>query len=577
MRGSAWIIFASLLIILPPLSQARTGPESEYREAKDAYIQLQRSSKKQLYRQNWSKVIDQFLAVAETYPDHPRAADALYSAGKACRGLHRISQVPGDALRAIEYFDALVRQYPNSTLADDVLVFSAEIFEKELGDPGQAYLLYRRAVNDYPDGDMHDTATRRLADLAQFAPPKPAPPKVETTSSLPSGATEGVVLNAVRYWSNPGYTRVVFDLSDAAVHDSGFLPGIPGQGIDPRIYIDIDGTVPAPDLDSATVVDDGLLRRIRTGRPRPGVTRVVIDLLSYSNYKVFPLKDPFRIVVDVMGEGGTHSTGESPEIHKPNIHGEDRIAGLLEQAPKSPPLMVNLQEGKTRKDGLRIVVDAGHGGKDPGAIGPSGVFEKDVCLALAKELSRQLEKGLKCEVILTRDKDIFLPLEERTAIANKVGADLFISIHANASHSRQVTGIETYYLNFSKNDQAVAVAARENGITLKEVGDLELILFDLMANSKINESSRLAAEIQNALVDTLADRFSDVKDLGVRQGPFYVLLGATMPSVLVETAFISNKKEEKRLTDRKYLSLASQAIVRGVKKYATALNLIAVQ
>ncbi|PLX85152.1 MAG: hypothetical protein C0617_05565 [Desulfuromonas sp.] len=196
-------------------------------------------------------------------------------------------------------------------------------------------------------------------------------------------------------------------------------------------------------------------------------------------------------------------------------------------------------------------------------------------LALAKELAKRLEKEFGCEVILTRDRDVFLPLEERTAIANKVDADLLISVHANANRNRKAYGVETFYLNFSKNDKAAAVAARENGTSLKQVGDLELILFDLMANAKINESSRLASEIQRALVNDLGKEYKEIRDLGVKQGPFYVLLGATMPSVLVEAAFISNKREEKRLTDRRFQQKTGSAIVRGIRNYATALKLIA--
>ena len=153
--------------------------------------------------------------------------------------------------------------------------------------------------------------------------------------------------------------------------------------------------------------------------------------------------------------------------------------------------------------------------------------------------------------------------------------DRFISLHANASPSRKAYGIETYYLNFSKNDKAAALAARENGTSLKEVGDLELILFDLMANAKINESSRLAAEIQNSLVNVLSKNYSKVKDLGVRQGPFYVLLGATMPSVLVETAFISNKMEESRLLSDKYRDRTVAAISQGVRNYTRSLKMMA--
>nr|NIP48563.1 N-acetylmuramoyl-L-alanine amidase [Gammaproteobacteria bacterium]NIQ08881.1 N-acetylmuramoyl-L-alanine amidase [Gammaproteobacteria bacterium]NIS22622.1 N-acetylmuramoyl-L-alanine amidase [candidate division KSB1 bacterium]NIY19011.1 N-acetylmuramoyl-L-alanine amidase [Gammaproteobacteria bacterium] len=204
-----------------------------------------------------------------------------------------------------------------------------------------------------------------------------------------------------------------------------------------------------------------------------------------------------------------------------------------------------------------------------------GVLEKNVTLKLAKELANELTRQIGCEVVLTRSGDVYLPLEERTAIANKVGADLFISLHANANKSRKAYGIETYYLNFSKNDKAMAVAARENGTSIKQVSDLELILFDLMANAKINESSRLATEIQKSLVESVSRKYSHVRDLGVRQGPFYVLLGATMPSVLVETAFISHPREEKRLASSKYQKSAANAIAKAIKEYAINNKLIA--
>jgi N-acetylmuramoyl-L-alanine amidase len=267
-------------------------------------------------------------------------------------------------------------------------------------------------------------------------------------------------------------------------------------------------------------------------------------------------------------------TAAEPELQAAPPAKSDEVAKILERQPLPvPPPVLPVAPALT---GLRrIVIDAGHGGKDPGAIGPSGLKEKDVTLAMSLKIAERLRETLGCEVILTRDRDIYLPLEERTAIANKVGADLFISVHVNAAPNRQAYGIETYYLNFSKNDKAAAVAARENGTTLKEVGDLELILFDLMANAKINESSRLAAEIQRSLVGRLGKQFDEIRDLGVRQGPFYVLLGATMPSVLVEAAFISHPREERRLATSSYHEHTADAIAEAVKSYARAHKLIA--
>ena len=259
----------------------------------------------------------------------------------------------------------------------------------------------------------------------------------------------------------------------------------------------------------------------------------------------------------------------------PTIIAKD-ISSVLQQVPADQPLRVRLPDvaGKSRGR-LRIVVDAGHGGKDPGAVGRGKLYEKDVVLKLAKKLASRLRTKLDCEVLMTRDRDIYLPLLQRTAYANEVDADLFISIHANASKNKKAHGVETFYLNFSKNDKAVAVVARENGMSLQEVGDLELILFDLMANAKINESSRLAAEIQTSLIDKLSRKYSNVKDLGVKQGPFHVLLGATMPSVLVEVAFISNSMEAKRLNSSTYHERTAEAIVDGVQKYLQSQNMLA--
>lgn len=382
-------------------------------------------------------------------------------------------------------------------------------------------------------------------------------------------------MTGVRFWTNPGYTRVVMDLTKEVDFSANYLPAEPKNRVPPRIYVDLKKTTLAQKLSDPTPVDDGLLRRIRTGVSGDGTVRVVFDLVSFKDYKVFPLEDPFRLVVDVAGDGEPALTADKPEVRSLPPGPKDGIAGILDKATSDIPLPVHIPKATVGRGLRRIVVDAGHGGKDPGAIGPDGIREKDVTLAIARALAKKLEKELGCQVILTRNSDVYLDLAERTAIANKVGADLFISIHANASLSRRAYGIETYYLNFSKNEQATAVVARENGTSLKQVGDLERILFDLMANSKINESSRLAAEIQKSLVGHLSHRYSHIKDLGVRQGPFYVLLGATMPSVLVETAFISNPREESRLTDPQYYRNAVAGIARGVRNYASAVKLIA--
>ncbi len=570
-----WLL---LLTLQGPSVAGAADVEGLYKNAREAYSRLQNSASKQLYRDQWQKVLDLFEKVYKRYPESARADDALFMSGKTTAQLYTISRLNKDARQAVALYRQTARLYPKSNLSDDALLHAGTLLEDTLGDPPAAYLVYRQVVDQYPHGDMAGQAARRLERLAAYAPapPKaaavpPAEPDIVAEASDPRGAAE---LAAIRFWTNPGYTRVVLDFSRKSEFSAHFLQPDPANAVPPRLYVDVTPATLGPGMQDPTSVDDGLLRQIRTGKPDARTVRVVMDLDSVSDYKIFPLDDPYRIVIDIAGEKPAQvQAPQVPEIKELPAGRRDDIATILDQAPrKQAPLHIPKAPASTA---LRtIVVDAGHGGRDPGAIGPGGTYEKDITLALAKKLARELKASLGCEVILTRDRDIYLPLEERTAIANKVGADLFISLHVNANKSPKPFGIETYYLNFSKNDKAAALAARENGTTLKEVSDLELILFDLMANSKINESSRLAAEIQKGLVAGLSRNYDHIKDMGVRQGPFYVLLGATMPSVLIETAFISNPREEKRLKTRKYQEHTSKAIAQAIRHYAETNKMI---
>jgi len=556
----------ALLLGLVATPVVALDAETAYQKAKQGYIRLQQSARKQLYRDNWMRVVDDFVGVAQAWPERGRAADALYMAGKACRGLYRVSLLSSDARRAVGYFDRVADDYPDNSLADDSLLLAGELLEEPLADFDEAYRRYFRIVRDYPRGDMFSKARPRVKRLAGFAPLE------VKRSPVRQVAGKTVQLMDVRSWSGKDKTRIVLDLERKVEYRSRFLPAR-SESIPARIYLDLDGASLRKGLPPEHDYPEGLVRQVRTGQPKGGNLRVVLDLVQSVDYRIFTLGDPYRIVIDLSPAQKAAKIGGGPELHAPP--GSDGISDILANAPRDRELKLQIPE-KKRGEGLRlIVVDAGHGGKDPGAIGPRGTKEKDVALSIAREVARQLRKSLKCKVVLTRDKDVFLPLDRRTEIANQLNADLFISIHANASRNRKAYGVETYYLNFSKSDAAVAVAARENDTSLKEVGDLELILFDLMANSKINESSRLATEIQSSLVGGLGKKYRHIKDLGVRPGPFYVLLGATMPSVLVETAFISNRREEKRLKDRSFHRHTASAISRGVREYAQALKLIA--
>ncbi len=305
-----------------------------------------------------------------------------------------------------------------------------------------------------------------------------------------------------------------------------------------------------------------MLKSVRLGQFSENTVRIVFDLGKAQGTKVFYLEDPFRVVVDAFGVG--YSAGDScpappvPSTPKKSVKPSNK-------RQKGKGLSLAQQLGLCVK---KVVVDAGHGGKDPGAKGPTGLKEKQVVLKVAKKVAYKLKKRLGCQVILTRRGDRFLPLEQRTAIANARKADLFISIHANASRNRRARGIETYFLNFALDKRAMAVAARENATSTKRISELQNILKDIMKNTKINESARLARHIQNNLVGVLKKRYRGIKNLGVKQAPFFVLIGARMPSVLVEISFISNRKEERHLKDDRYLDQIAEGIVRGIESYA---------
>jgi N-acetylmuramoyl-L-alanine amidase len=332
--------------------------------------------------------------------------------------------------------------------------------------------------------------------------------------------------------------------------------------------VDIPQALLGKEVPEHTPINDDLLKQARAGQYEPHTVRVVVDIKSFENYKIFSLKDPFRIVIDVWGKGGsTTGTDQAPSV----------AAKTGEPEKTSPVTTDNLKSSDIARQlalGVQtIVIDPGHGGSDPGAPGYlKGVWEKDIVLELARNLADKLRHRLQCTVILTRESDKKLALEERTAIANTRRADLFISLHTNAARNKKLAGIETYLLNLATDEQAIAVAARENATSKKNISDLEFILSDLMKHAKIGESTRLANDVHQSLIQGMRKNYSNIHDLGVKQAPFYVLLGARMPAILIETSFISNKLECERLLDPAYQDALCDAIATGVQTYVDATN-----
>lgn len=230
----------------------------------------------------------------------------------------------------------------------------------------------------------------------------------------------------------------------------------------------------------------------------------------------------------------------------------------------------------TRALGLkigRIVIDPGHGGHDTGTIGPHGLMEKDLCLDVALRLGRLIEQKLPgAEVVYTRKDDTFIPLEQRTAIANEVKADLFISIHANSSHDHEARGIETYYLNFATSEESLEVATRENSLSQEGLHDLQDIVKKIARNEKIEESKEFASDVQDSLSHRMQLVSQNEKNRGVKKAPFVVLIGANMPSILSEISFISNPNDEKLLRKGEQRQRVADGLYRGIAAYLDNLN-----
>jgi N-acetylmuramoyl-L-alanine amidase len=349
---------------------------------------------------------------------------------------------------------------------------------------------------------------------------------------------------AVRHWSYPDYTRVVIELTGefSVKTPPSMLP--PAAGLPERLYLDLAGVWVGTQYSQGVPVGDGLLRGIRIGQNTRSDARVVLDLQTYARHRVLTLSHPDRLVIDVYG-----------------ARAEPRVIARVPRGPTvEPRVPAPLRVPQA------VVLDPGHGGSDPGAIGVGGLREKDVTLRLGLMLSRKLEaRGFK--VVMTRNGDRTLSLEERTAIAEASGADLFVSLHANAARRRSLQGIETYYPDANHERHALRVAARENGIERSQLNALQRTLARLRVGEVSPQSRRLAEHVQQELVTGLPRQYRPVADLGVKKGPFYVLFLSSMPSVLVESGFVTHAGEARRLRDDRYVDALAEQIAEGLSAY----------
>jgi N-acetylmuramoyl-L-alanine amidase len=534
----------------------------------------------------------------------PATAQAQSAAVRYERALAREKQVRASeptaaALRAAaKAFEAIVHRYPVSGYADNALWQAAGLLKFSFDRSGDAADLANAARlltwlrREYPSSSLAKEAAALLSTMPAAEPAAnvaAADVQAESRSSAAApAAPDATTVRRITHTPLPRGDRIIVELTQEAAYS--------GERVDgpDRVFFDFANAVPATDVvQHVGRLAGAFVKNVRVGQQGNGVTRVVLELggANRPRYSAFPLYAPFRLVIDIESTDPAPAPPVPMPMPLPTKPPESRppsappaVVAVTPPPAIAPPATAPGPASATsagdyslsRQLGLsvaRVVIDPGHGGHDPGAQA-NGVKEAELVLDIAQRVARLLALKPGIEVVLTRQTDEFIPLEERTAIANRHPADLFLSIHANASRNPAARGVETYYLNFATNADAEAVAARENATSAQTMGALPSIIKTIALNDKRDESRELATILQTGLVRRLRSSDAGVRDLGVKQAPFVVLVGAQMPSVLAEISFLTNKTEAAQLKKESYRQQIAQAIADSVVKYQASLKKI---
>ncbi len=596
-----------------------------YLQAKNEYARLKNNSRKYKYRDQWMAIANQFERVAKTYPKSKYAPYALFNIARLHYDLWHVSYVNRDWQLSIRKYKKLAQLYPRSSLVDDAWFAIGSIYHDQGKDP-DARAAFSKAIAC--QGDMRRQAQAALSSLASYQnqdkqnlrdSPKANSAYFQAKKEYDSLKNDRRRRQYRDQWmavatrfekvakAYPESKRAPQALFNAArLYSDLYRVSLAQRDLKLSIetYKELARSYPQSSLTDDAWMEIGLIYRDRKGDTakaqaafRAAVAfhgdmrkkaRAALSSLAPYQKKSTIQEERIEIANLLLKNGLDHTNANSLQEDD-----EDKLDSEEEKTDDSSTPLVSKKERANRIQTLqkagrkiplsvqvglkikRIVIDPGHGGHDPGAIGPTGLREKIVTLQVAKKLKAKLEKE-GFEVFLTRDKDRFVSLESRARFANRQKGDLFISLHCNAHRNRKLRGVETYTLNVTSNRYAIRLAARENAASERSVSELQFVLADLATKANTSDSLSAARAIQSQLIAAESEgRKGPVRNLGVKQALFYVLLGARMPSVLVELAFISNRQDEKLLrTSRKQTSIA-RALTDGVKQFIAEREAIA--
>ena len=608
----------------PAAAPSSKPDRSLYLAAEKARARLAGSRRLLARQSEWDKVAGAFRNIVHRYPRSPYCDDALLKAGDLQREMARRFKSSRYLDQALDSYGLLVSEYPGSSLGEAALFATYEILRdrKQQKEAKQAAEKYLEA---YPDGKRAQVVARAVATpKATIAAKAVAKTQVfgvrfwsgETSTRVVIDLDHKVEIKSDRLQSPPrlfvdligtrlhpnlvgkvfpvgneflkqirigvnreNVVRVVIDFEEASSHNVFFLA-------DPdRLVIDVLGQMRKGTRTAGTDSRGSASSAGGESAPAAGAMPETMESVEITHPNpVLPesteADDPTASPqAPNPTEAAARTSALPAAVATPSVPPAARAAST----PPPPPPSASASPARNR-DGTyslarqlglgarRICLDAGHGGHDPGAIGRAGTQEKDITLAVVLKLEKLIRTQLGADVVLTRDTDVFIPLEERTAIANASGADLFLSVHINSARNRTGRGLETYYLSFAKSAAAEELAARENAISQATMKDLNNLVKAIATNSKIDESRDFAGIVQRSNVDGLSPSFTGILDRGVHTAPFYVLIGANMPSILTEVGFISHTEEERWLKSEAYQQKLAESLLEGVRSYLSQLN-----
>ena len=552
-------------------------------------------------RSYYQSAVDSYEFLVREYPTNKYCQDAILRVAKLQR------EQLGDSSLATKTYEDFLKKYPHSPRKREAQEALAELALLQNSDA--------------------PTATNSAAANSNAA--SPATEEVQASARVHSGGRAASLPDAgeiprvrrIRATANGDATRVTIDLEDSVQYVSGRIAN------PDRIFFDLHAARLAPEVARGNIhVDGGLLTAVRVAQNHNGVVRVVLDVNGVKDYTASLINNPPQLLIDLYGNSTesapvrtaqankTQQVAENSDESAPansksaidnsmggtaaksnpsaatrnslpsatNVKSKSVKAAATNTKPdlirpaSAPQPTRDGQSTLTRALGLkigRIVIDAGHGGHDTGTIGPTGLMEKDLCLDVALRLGKIIEQKLPgADVVYTRSDDTFVPLEERTNIANQAKADLFLSIHANSSRDHAARGIETYYLNLKGSAEAMEVAARENASSQEGVHELQDMVMKIAKTEKIDESKELAEDVQDSLAKRIQKTNKPVKNRGVRKAPFVVLIGADMPSILTEISFLSNPADEQLLKKPENRQRVAEGLYQGVASYLESMN-----